>query len=100
MILNRRYTGLGGRGYKVVGRVIQNQWQQLAECVLGDSQCSFRQKCSCTDQVFIVRQIIEKIYEHRTSGVLVFLDLRKAYDYVPREALWIGLKVLGVPTYC
>ena len=40
---------------------------------------------------------MEKVYEHRTSGFLAFIDLRKAYDSVSRTALWRGLELLGVP---
>ncbi|XP_062516182.1 aminoacylase-1-like [Corticium candelabrum] len=47
------------------------------------------QERSCTDQIFTVKQIIEKINEHRTSGVLVFIDLRKAYNFVEGpESAW------------
>ena len=82
---------------KVVGRLVQNRLQDLAESELSDPQCGFRQGRSCTDQIFSVNQLIEKIYEHRAQGFLVFIDLRKAYDSVSREALWRGLQVLGVP---
>ena len=82
---------------KVVGRLIQNRLQGLAEVELTDSQCGFRRGRSCTDQIFSVGQLIEKFYEHRTKGFLVFIDLRKAYDSVSRGALWRGLQVLGVP---
>ncbi len=82
---------------KVVGRVIQTRLQVLAEAELSDSQCGFRQGRSCTDQIFSVNQFIEKLFEHRTPGFLVFIDLRKAYDSVSRGALWHGLQVLGVP---
>ena len=42
-------------------------------------------------------QLIEKLFKHRTPGFLVFIDLCKAYDSVPREALWRALEVLGAP---
>ena len=38
--------------------------------------------------VFTVRQIIEKSWEHRSKSFLVFIDLKKAYNSVPRSALW------------
>ncbi|XP_065195778.1 uncharacterized protein LOC135827179 [Sycon ciliatum] len=84
---------------KVVGRLIQNRLQSVAERELPESQCGFRRGRSCTDQIFSVYQSVEKLYkyEHRTGGFLVFIDLRKAYDSVPRQALWCGLRTLGVP---
>ncbi len=42
----------------------------------------------CTDMIFMVRQLAEKAFEHQTKIHLIFVDLRKAYDSVPREAMW------------
>ena len=47
--------------------------------------------------IFTVRQLVEKSWEHRTKTFLVFIDLKKAYDSVPRAAMWMALRKLGVP---
>ena len=39
---------------KLVGRVIQNRLQQLAECVLPESQCGFWRGQGCIDMIFVV----------------------------------------------
>ena len=82
---------------KVVAAMIQRRLQSLAETILPDYQCGSRKGWSCTDMVFAVRQVAEKLYEHRCKGFLVFVDLRKAYDSVSRQCLWIILKKAGVP---
>ena len=82
---------------KVVGSLIQYRLQKLADVVLPETQCGFRRGHSCIDQIFTVSQTVEKFYEHQTHGHLIFVDLRKAYDSVPRAALWKALAVLGVP---
>ena len=69
---------------KDVGRLIQNRLQILAEEELPDSQCGFRRGRSYIDQIFSVLQLTEKLYEHRTSSFAIFIDLKKAYDSVPR----------------
>jgi len=70
---------------------------ELAEKELPESQCGFRKGRGYTDMIFTVRQLVEKAIEHRTKQLLVFVDLKKACDSVPREGLWRVLNKLGVP---
>ena len=82
---------------KVFARVIQARLQSVAEEVLPDSQCGFRAGRGCADMIFCAQQLMEKAREHNTSLYLLFVDLRKAYDSVPREALWKVLGKYGIP---
>ena len=57
---------------KVVGRVIKERLQKLAEDVSPESQCSFRKGRGCTGMIFIVRrQLVEKSWEHRSKALLI-----------------------------
>ena len=82
---------------KVTAKIIQGKLQDLAEEELPESQCGFRKGRGCSDMIFTVRQLVEKSWEHKAKFLLVFVDLKKAYDSVPREALWLALSKLGVP---
>ena len=82
---------------KVVARVIQERLQKLVEDELPESQCGFRKGRSCTDMIFTVRQLIKKSWEHQPKTFFTFINLKKAYDPVPREAMWLALNKLGVP---
>ena len=82
---------------KVVAQVIQERLQKIAEEELPESQCGFRKGRSCADMIFTVRQLVEKSWEHRSKAFFTFIDLKKAYDSVPRKAMWIALAKLGVP---
>ena len=82
---------------KVVARVLQERLQKLAEDELPESQCGFRARRSCADMLFTVRQFVEKSWEHKSKAFLTFVDLKKAYDSVPRETMWLALGKLGVP---
>ena len=82
---------------KVVATILQERLQVLAEQELPESQCGFRKGRSCTDMIFVVRQLMEKSWEHRAKTFFTFVDLKKAYDSVPRRGMWLALKKLGVP---
>ena len=49
------------------------------------------------DMIFTIRQLVEKLIEHHFKQFLIFVDLTKAHDTVPCEALWYALQKLGVP---
>ena len=82
---------------KVFARIIQIRLQRIAEEILPESQCGFRKGRGCTDMIFVARQLVEKSIEHQQSLFILFVDLRKAYDSVPRDALWQVLEKSGVP---
>ncbi len=83
----------------VVARVIQGRLLMMAEAELPDSQCGFRKGHGCYDMTFVVRQLMEKAVEHRAQQFLIFVDLKKAYDSVPMEALWMAMQKLSVPDH-
>ena len=47
--------------------------------------------------IFCARQLIEKTLEHKETMYITFVDLRKAYDSVPREAMWKALQKYSLP---
>jgi hypothetical protein len=50
-----------------------------------------------TDQIFCIRQILEKKWEYNETIHQLFVDNKKAYDSVRREVLYNILIEFGVP---
>ena len=82
---------------KLFARILQDRLQTVAEDILPDSQCGFRKGRGCIDMVFMARQLVEKSIEHDSTLYALFIDLKKAYDSIPRAALWRVLARFGVP---
>lgn len=49
--------------------------------------------------IFCARQLQEKCREQQKPLFLVFYDLEKAFDTVPRDAMWMVLKRFGCPEH-
>jgi len=64
---------------------------------MGDHQCGFRRHRSTTDHIFCIGQILEKTWEHNEAVHQLFIDFKKAYDSVRREALYNILIEFGIP---
>jgi hypothetical protein len=65
--------------------------------IIGDHQCEFRRNRSTTDQIFCIRQILEKKWEYSETVRQLFIDFKKAYDSVRREVLYNILIEFGIP---
>jgi len=59
-------------------------------------QAGFRKDYCITDQLFILRTLIEQNKEKKKPLYCCFVNLKKVFDIVPREVLWQVLASLGV----
>ena len=83
---------------KVFARVLLNRMQDAVGRLLRQQQASFGRGKSCTDQIFTLRQIIEKVTEGRRPVIVNFIDFCKAFDSIHRPAMWKILQQYGLPT--
>ena len=68
-------------------KIIQSRMQVVVEDVVVDAQCGFISARGCTDMVYCTCQLVNKAIKHNTKVFLLFVDLQKAYDSVPRSAM-------------
>ncbi|CAH1249934.1 Hypp8727 [Branchiostoma lanceolatum] len=80
---------------KIFAHVLLDRLLTVAEEVLPESQCGFRPSRGTTDMIFCARLLQEKSREQRRPLFFVFWDLEKAFDSVPRPAMWATLRRFG-----
>jgi hypothetical protein len=59
----------------------------VTENIIGRYQCGFRPNRSKASQLFVLRQMMDKYYEHSMDLHMLFVDFRKAFNSVNRERL-------------
>jgi len=72
--------------YKILSSIIVEQLKEYSEEILEEYQCSFRPQRT-TDQIFVVRQILEKFYAHNIDLHLLFVDFKKAFFSINQKKL-------------
>ena len=82
---------------KVLGRIIIERVRNGVDRRLRKEQAGYRKGRGTTDQIFILRNIIEQVSEWQATLYLNFVDFEKAFDSIHRESLWVIMAKYGIP---
>ena len=86
--------------YKIVAQILLARLKVIKESkkhLEHENQCGFRNGRGCSDGSFTIKALLNKRREQNLETWVLFLDLVKAFDMVPRELLWNTLERFGVP---
>ncbi|KAJ4439572.1 hypothetical protein ANN_07699 [Periplaneta americana] len=83
--------------YKILSNIFLRRLTPYVDEIIGDHQCGFRRNKSTTDQIFCIRQIMEKKWEYKGTVHQLFIHFKKAYDSVKRDVLYDILIEFGIP---
>ena len=92
-----RGVSLLNTSFKILSNILLARVSPFAENITGNYQCGFRKKRSTTNQIFTLRQILEKTEEFGTETHHLFTDFRSACDTTEREQLHNAMSEFNIP---
>jgi hypothetical protein len=85
---NYRGIALLSTAYKILSNILLARLTPYVNEMIGDHQCGFRRNRSTMDQIFYIRQTLDRKWEYNGTVHQIFIDFKKAYDSVKREVLY------------
>ncbi|KAH1208130.1 Secretory carrier-associated membrane protein 3 [Glycine max] len=91
---NYRGIKLMSHTMKLWERVIERRLRKETQVI--ENQFGFMPGRSTMEAIYLLRRVMEQYRMDQQDLHLIFIDLEKAYDRVPREILWKALEKKGV----
>jgi hypothetical protein len=82
VVISYRGISLLSTTYKIVSNILLSRLTPWVDEMFGYRRCGFQHNRSNTDQIFCIRQVLEKQWEYNGTVHQLFIDLKKACDSV------------------
>jgi uncharacterized protein YdiU (UPF0061 family) len=83
---NYRGIKLMNHTMKLWKRVIEHRLRKLT--IVSKNQFGFMNERSTMEAIFLIRQLMERHQEQKNDLHMIFIDLEKVYDKIPRNVMW------------
>ena len=83
---------------KILAKIVINKISTAIDECLREEHAGFRRGRGCSDQIFVLRNIIEQCTKWQRELYINFADFQKAFDSIHRECLWKILRSYGIPS--
>ena len=94
---NYRGICLLNSAYKIFAKILYDRLYGYTEEIIGEYQGGFRQGRSTIDQIFTIRQIMEKSWEFNITIHQLFVDFKQAYDSLDRNVFFSIMEEFCIP---
>jgi hypothetical protein len=86
--------------YKVFAKILYDRLLPHTNAAVQHYQAEFQsgKSTSTTDQLFALRQILEKCNEFNITTHHLFIDFKVVYDTITRNEVYVGMSELNFPT--
>jgi hypothetical protein len=83
--------------YKVFAKILYDRLLSYANAAVQHYQAEFQSDKSTTEQLFALRQVLDKFNEFSITTHHLFIDFKAAYDTIIRNKVYIGMSELNFP---
>src|SRR6476469_664175 len=80
---------------KVYSNILLQRMRKRTDEILAEEQAGCRAQRNTTEQIFVLRQVVEKDMEMNKDLFVGYIDFRKAFDSIGRRGLWRVMRNLA-----